>query len=171
MASFLFKTEPGDFSIDDLAKAGTAAWDGVSNPQALITLRTVRPGDRVFIYHSGADKRIVGLAAAASAPRQDPRRPGLTPAGEPKFAVVDLTFVARAASDAGTLAAIKDDRQFAGLGLVRHSRLSVMPVPDEMAPALAALAGLPLDAANRPSSTPRRGRSSSGSSARSRPSR
>ncbi|QOJ00562.1 MAG: EVE domain-containing protein [Phycisphaeraceae bacterium] len=128
MPTFLFKTEPSEFSFDDLLNAGTSRWDGVSNPQALQNLRLCRAGDHALIYHTGDQKAIVGLARVESDPYQDPKAPGLTPDGQPKAAVVDLRAV-RAATPPLTLADIKAHPRFKAFELVTHPRLSVMVVP------------------------------------------
>lgn len=141
MRTFLFKTEPGSFSYSDLVREKRTAWTGVSNPAALKALRTARTGDRVLIYHTGNEKCIVGLAEVCKSPYQDPDQPGLTPAGEPKHAAVDLKPV-KAATSPVTLATIKADPRFAGFALVTQSRLSVMEVPQELAKTLLTLAGL-----------------------------
>jgi predicted RNA-binding protein with PUA-like domain len=57
---FLAKTDPDTYSIDDLEREQTTVWDGVTNPQAVRVIRTMRPGDRVFIYHSGGMSSVVG---------------------------------------------------------------------------------------------------------------
>ena len=62
MKYHLAKTEPGAYSIDDLDRDRKTSWDGVTNPQAVRNIREMRPGDRVFIYHSGGVSAIVGLA-------------------------------------------------------------------------------------------------------------
>lgn len=134
MATFLLKTEPSEFAFADLPSKGHARWDGVSNAAALIHLRTMAKGDEAFIYHTGDEKAIVGLALVTTAPYADPARPGLNDRGEPRFAVVDLRAL-RAAKTPVTLAAIRADARLASLPLLKQSRLSVMPV----APALAAL--------------------------------
>lgn len=141
MATFLLKTEPSEYSFDDLTREKRAVWSGVSNNAALAHLRTMRKGDEAFIYHSGDEKAIVGLAQVIKAAYQDPEQPGLNAKGEPKFAVVDLKPL-RKARAAVTLAAIKADKRFAAFPLVTQSRLSVMPVPGEIDAALRALAGL-----------------------------
>src|SRR5271155_2992757 len=82
MKYFLAKSEPGVYSIDDLERDHKTSWDGVTNPQAVKNIREMRPGDRVFIYHSGGVSAIVGLATVRSEPRDDPKNP--------KSAVVDL---------------------------------------------------------------------------------
>ncbi|HKS16520.1 MAG TPA: EVE domain-containing protein, partial [Planctomycetota bacterium] len=66
MASWLFKTEPSDYSFEDLVREGKTRWEGVRNAQALIHLRKVRKGDAVFIYHTGTIKAVVGVARAGS---------------------------------------------------------------------------------------------------------
>ena len=73
MPTYLLKTEPGTYSFDDLIRDGTTAWSGVSNNAALIHLRTARPGDTAWIYHTGDEKAIVGLAEITSAPYPHPR--------------------------------------------------------------------------------------------------
>ena len=127
MSTYLFKTEPSDYSFDNLVRDKKAEWSGVSNPVALKNLRSIRKGDEVFIYHTGDEKRIVGLAKVVSAVREDAKQPGLTPEGEPKFAVVDIAPV-RAVKTPLTLSTMKGDKRFAKFLLVTHGRLSVMPV-------------------------------------------
>jgi len=140
MPTFLAKTEPSEFSFDDLSRNGVSAWDGVTNAAALIHLRTMRVGDDVFIYHTGDEKAIVGLARVVKAAYEDPKQPGLNDRDEPKFAVVDLKAVAMV-NQPVTLAAIKADARFKEFALVKQSRLSVMPVPTPMEKALRAMAG------------------------------
>jgi Uncharacterized conserved protein len=69
----LLKTEPSDYSISQLEKEAQCTWDGVENALALKHLRTIRAGDRCFIYHTGKEKQIVGLAEAISEPYQKHR--------------------------------------------------------------------------------------------------
>ena len=132
MATFLFKTEPSEFSFQDLVKKKQASWDGVANPAALIALRSVRKGDEIFIYHTGDEKAIVGTATAAGLPYPDPKRPELTPDGAPKFAVIDLK-AGKPAKTPFSLKELKADARFADFALIKQSRLSVMPVPDDLA--------------------------------------
>jgi predicted RNA-binding protein with PUA-like domain len=122
MAYWLLKTEPGDFSFDDLESKGSAVWDGVSNALALKHLRLMRKGDQAFIYHTGKEKAVVGIASVTSDAYPDPQ------AGDPKLAVCDLAPVRRLRRPV-SLAEIKSDAAFAGFALVRMARLSVMPVP------------------------------------------
>src|SRR5581483_118540 len=118
MPYFLAKTDPDTYSIDDLEREKKTARDGVSNPQAVRAIRDMRPGDRVFIYHSGGVSGIVGLASVESEPRPDPKNA--------KSAVVDLAFRGRI-DPAATLAEIKQSGKFADWALVRQGRLSTMP--------------------------------------------
>lgn len=131
MTTYLFKTEPDEFSWDDLVRAGKEPWNGVTNNTALIHLRVCRPGDEVLIYHTGKERRIVGLARVVSEPYADPERPGRNAKGEPKFAVVDIEPL-RPVHTPLTLADIKADDRFADFALVKQSRLSVMPVPAKL---------------------------------------
>ena len=87
MNYFLAKTEPGTYSIDDLERDRHTTWDGVTNPQAVRAIREMKPGDIVFIYHSGGVSSLVGMAAVKSQPRDDPKNT--------KSAVVDLEFQKR----------------------------------------------------------------------------
>jgi len=141
MATFLLKTEPSEYSFDDLTREKRCVWSGVTNNTALLHLRTMRKGDEAFIYHTGDEKAIVGLAQVVRSAYEDPGQPGLNPKGEPKFAVVDLKPLRRARTPV-TLAAIKADPRFAAFPLVTQTRLSVMPVPGSIEAALRKLAGL-----------------------------
>src|SRR4029077_12162894 len=87
MSYFLAKTDPDTYSIDDLEREHKTAWDGVTNPQAVRTIREMRPGDRIFLYHSGGLSAVVGMATVRSESRPDPKNP--------KSAVVDLEFTGR----------------------------------------------------------------------------
>lgn len=122
MPWFLAKTDPETYSLDDLERERKTMWDGVTNPQAVRAIRTMRPGDRVFIYHSGGVSGVVGLATVRSEPRDDPKNP--------KSAVVDLEFAARLDPPV-TLAEIKQSKQFDDWALVRQGRLSTMAAPDK----------------------------------------
>lgn len=140
-AWWLLKTEPATYSFADLAAAGKAQWDGVSNPAACGHLRACRVGDLVLIYHTGEERAIVGLGRVTSAAVEDPKRPGRTAKGEIKFPVIGLEAVA-AAERPFTLAEMKDDAQFAGWELVTQAQLSVMPVPVALATIIRKAAGL-----------------------------
>lgn len=141
MATFLLKTEPGEYAYDDLARDGRTPWEGVSNPTAQKAMRAIQAGDEAIVYHTGEQRRIAGLARVARGAYPDPAHPGTTAAGDTKRVLVDLEPV-RPATREATLAMIKDDPRFADFALVRQSRLSVMEVPAPLAKILKKMAGL-----------------------------
>lgn len=121
--NFLFKEEPTHFSFDDLVRDKKTVWSGVKNALAQKHLKTVKTGDRIFYYHTGGEKAVVGIARAASDAYPDPKdRSG-------KLAAVDIAPVKKLPRPV-TLAEIKATRVLAAMPLVRISRLSVMPVTD-----------------------------------------
>ena len=120
MNYYLAKTEPLVYSIDNLRQDKRTTWDGIRNPQALAAVRRMRPGDRVFIYHSGGHSAVVGLAQVLSESRPDPK--------DPKLAVIDVAYVAHL-EPATALADIKASGLFSDWSLVRQSRLSTMEAP------------------------------------------
>ena|SRR5215469_6150664 len=122
MKYFLAKTDPETYSLSDLEREKKTAWDGVTNPQAVRAIREMRPNDRVFIYHSGGESAIVGLAVARSDPRDDPKNP--------KSAVVDLEFQSRL-DPPTSLHEIKQSGKFNDWALVRQGRLSTMAAPEK----------------------------------------
>lgn len=121
MSRWLVKTEPSDYSFADLARDRRTVWSGVTNPVALRNIRGMKPGDDVFVYHTGDEKSIVGLARVAGEPYSDPKHAKLT--------VVDLEAV-RPLARPVTLATVKQNPAFSDFALVRIGRLSVMPVTD-----------------------------------------
>ena len=122
--NWLFKEEPTSYSYDALVKDRKVTWSGVKNPLAQKHLRGVRKGDRIFYYHTGNEKAVVGIARALTDAYPDPAdKTG-------KASVVDVAPEKRLARPV-TLAAIKADRRFAQFPLTRLPRLSVMPVGDE----------------------------------------
>jgi predicted RNA-binding protein with PUA-like domain len=123
MANWLFKEEPSNYSFDALVKDTRTVWSGVKNPLAQKHLHAVKRGDRIFYYHTGNEKAVVGMAKALGDAYADPKdKTG-------KMAVVDVGPVKKLARPV-TLAEIKADKAFASFPLVRISRLSVMPVSD-----------------------------------------
>jgi predicted RNA-binding protein with PUA-like domain len=124
MAYWLLKTEPSDYSYADLERDGSTVWDGVGNNLALKHMREVHKGDEAFIYHTGSERQIVGIAEIISDPYPDPGRP------DTKRVVFDVRPRRRLANSV-TLRRVKDDPTMRDFDLVRISRLSVMPVsPD-----------------------------------------
>ena len=122
--NWLIKEEPTHYSFDDLQRDGSTTWSGVRNPVAQKHLQSMHKGDRIFFYHTGDVKAIVGTAKAASAPYPDPAdKTG-------KLYAVDVV-PGKKLNAPVTLAAVKADKTFASFPLVRISRLSVMPVTDD----------------------------------------
>lgn len=122
--NWLFKEEPTHYSYDDLVRDGKTSWTGVRNPVAQKNLRAVAKGDRIFFYHTGDEKAVVGVARAAAAAYPDPADT------DGKLYAVDVVPV-RKLKQPVTLAAIKADKYFATFALTRVPRLSVMAVTDD----------------------------------------
>lgn len=123
-ASWLLKTEPKTYSFDRLLQEGRTTWDGVHNNLALQHLRAMKAGDRLLIYHSGAEKAVIGTGKVVKAAYQDPTQE------DPRFVVVDIAGDARLPAPV-SLATLKGDPDFKDFPLIRMTRLSVMPVPAE----------------------------------------
>jgi predicted RNA-binding protein with PUA-like domain len=121
--NWLFKEEPTHYSYDDLARDGGTSWTGVRNPVAQKHLRAVSKGDRIFFYHTGNEKAVVGIAKAAGAAYPDAADK------DGKLYAVDVVPL-RKLTRPVTLASIKADKAFASFPLTRIPRLSVMPVSD-----------------------------------------
>jgi predicted RNA-binding protein with PUA-like domain len=121
--NWLVKEEPTHYGFDALVKDKTAVWSGVRNALAQRHLRAIKKGDRVFYYHTGGEKAVVGVAKALSDPYPDPED------ATGKYVAVDLGAVKRLPRPV-TLAEIKADPAFKDFPLVRIARLSVMPVTD-----------------------------------------
>jgi predicted RNA-binding protein with PUA-like domain len=120
---WLLKTEPGTYSFEDLEREGRAVWDGVTNNLALKHIRGMKKGDQAFIYHTGDEKSVVGLAEVVSDPYPDPK------SSDTRLAVVDLQ-AGRKLPKPVSLSEIKSKPAFADFPLVRLPRLSVVPVTE-----------------------------------------
>ena len=121
--NWLFKEEPSSYSFEQFTRDGSTVWSGVKNPLAQKHLRSVKKGDRVFYYHTGNEKAVVGIARATADAYPDPKdRTG-------KAYVVDITPVEPLARPV-RLSEIKSSKAFADFPLTRLPRLSVMPVND-----------------------------------------
>ncbi len=121
--NWLFKEEPSSYSFDALKQDKRTVWAGVKNPLAQKHLRSVKKGDRIFYYHTGNEKAVVGIAKAAGDAYPDPKdKTG-------KAAVVDVV-PERALARPVTLAEIKASKKFESFSLTRLPRLSVMPVSE-----------------------------------------
>jgi predicted RNA-binding protein with PUA-like domain len=116
---YLLKTEPDKYSYDDLLRDGETTWDGISNNQALLTLRNMKKGDKLVIYHSNVGKAAVGTAKVVSVDASDPRNP-----------IVRIQPVKRLKQEK-PLAAIREAAVFDGSPLFRQFRLSVVPLTEE----------------------------------------
>ena len=121
MKYWLVKSEPGAWSWEDHAKAGTTEWDGVRNHQACGNMKAMKLGDRAFFYHSVKEKQIVGLLEVAKEYYPDP-----TDKSE-RFGMVDFKAL-KPVEKPVTLAEIKATQELQDMSLVRQSRLSVCPV-------------------------------------------
>lgn len=112
---YLLKTEPSEYSFEDLQRDKSTVWDGVSNPVALRNMREMKPGDRLVIYETGERKSSVGTATVVSVDASNPKNPQVKiKAGESLNPI--------------TLAEIKSNKLFADSPLVRQGRLSVVPL-------------------------------------------
>jgi len=118
---WLLKTEPSEYSYDNLEEQGRTVWDGVSNPLALKNLKAMQVGDRVIVYHTGSEKAAVGRARVLRAAYPDPKRK------DPRLVVVELEADGRLGRPV-SLAAIKAMPVFAESPLVKQGRLSVVPL-------------------------------------------
>jgi predicted RNA-binding protein with PUA-like domain len=121
---WLFKTEPGAYSFQQLVKDGRTTWDGVKNNLALKHLKGISKGDPILIYHTGDEKAAVGVARALGGAYPDPSQKN------PKLLVADIEAV-KPLPRAVTLAEIKANSKLAEFDLVRLPRLSIMPVSGE----------------------------------------
>ncbi|MBI4371072.1 MAG: EVE domain-containing protein [Elusimicrobia bacterium] len=147
---WLMKSEPDVFSIDDLARRGTAGWDGVRNYQARNFMRAMKIGDQAFFYHSNArPPGVAGLMQvcreAYSDPTQfDPRDDHHEPRAtreNPVWSQVDVRFV-RKFSRLLPLDELRGVPALSELALFRRSRLSIQPVAPAQWAAVLVLAGL-----------------------------
>jgi predicted RNA-binding protein with PUA-like domain len=132
---WLLKTEPSDFSFDDLVARGVEPWDGVGNPTALRNLRAAQVGETCVIYHTGDERQAVGLATVERTAYPDPKK------NDQRAIVIDVRAGARLPRPV-RLDQIKADSRFADSPLVRMGRLSVVQLTDEQYAALLELAGM-----------------------------
>ena len=121
---YLLKTEPTEYSFEDLTKDKQTEWDGVSNPVALRNLASMQPGTRLVVYHTGDVKSAVGTATVVSVDAKDPKKPRVVVKAGKKL------------SNPATLAEIKANQLFKDSPLVKMGRLSVVPLTPEQYQAL-----------------------------------
>ena len=124
MNYWLVKSEPSEYSYDDLVRDGSTYWDGVRNYSARNNLKKMQINDQVLYYHSVNEKSVVGISKVVKEHYQDPTT------DDDRWVVVDLAAVKKLKNPV-TLAEIKAEPQLAHIALVRQSRLSVMPLDKE----------------------------------------
>jgi predicted RNA-binding protein with PUA-like domain len=135
MAYWLLKTEPAEFAWSDQVKRKVEPWSGVRNAQARNFMKAMRKGERAFFYHTGNEKQVVGIVEVVKPFYPDPAD------DSGRWGLIDVTALA-ALPKPVTLASIKAEPKLADLLLVRHSRLSVMPVDETAWALIAAMGGL-----------------------------
>ncbi|MFN7972056.1 MAG: EVE domain-containing protein [Acidobacteriota bacterium] len=133
MGRWLLKSDPDTYSFHDLARDRTTVWDGVTNPVALKNIRAMKHGDDAFVYHTGKERAIVGLATIASDPYPDPKD------ATGRLVVMKLEARGPLARPV-TLEEMKGARALAGWDLFRLGRLSIVPVTDAQWKAVMAMA-------------------------------
>jgi predicted RNA-binding protein with PUA-like domain len=123
MAYWLFKSEPETWSWDEQVRRGAKGegWNGVRNHQAANNMKAMKTGDRAFFYHSGDEKRSVGIVVVIREYHPDPTDES------GRFGMVTVRAVEPVPRPV-TLAEVKADPRLDGIALKTHSRLSVMPI-------------------------------------------
>lgn len=121
MQYFLLKTEPEVYGWEHLLAQGTGRWDGVRNRVARNHLRRMKLGDLAFFYHTGKEKRVVGIVEVVQEHYPDPTAHGAD------FSCVDVRPICALARPV-TLAEVKAEPSLAQMVLARSPRLSVQPV-------------------------------------------
>ena len=121
---WLVKSEPAKYAWDALVRDGQTVWDGVRNYQARNNLQAMRKGDQALYYHSNEGKEIVGVAKVVKTAYQDPTT------DDERWVAVVLAPVKKLKKPV-TLERIKQDERLREIGLIRQSRLSVMPVTED----------------------------------------
>jgi predicted RNA-binding protein with PUA-like domain len=135
MAYWLLKTEPETWSWDDQKKAGKSGteWTGVRNFTAQGNMKAMKKGDQAFFYHTGDAKEIVGIAEIVKEAHPEP--------GDEQWKCVTIAALKPLAKPV-TLAAVKADKKFADMALVKYARLSVQPVTADEWKAISKMGGL-----------------------------
>jgi predicted RNA-binding protein with PUA-like domain len=121
LACWLVKSEPACWSWRQHMKVGTEPWDGVRNHEAARNLKAMQAGDRAFFYHSGSERRIMGVVEVSRPYYPDPSDPS------GRFGIVDFKALYPLPRPV-SLADIKADERLSHIALVRQPRLSVMPI-------------------------------------------
>lgn len=121
MAYWLIKSDPETYGWPQMVKDGRTEWSGVRNHQAANNLKAMKKGERALFYHSGGEPAVVGMVEIAKEYHPDPTDK------EGRFGMVDVKSPS-ALKTPVTLAQVKAEPRLKDLALVRHSRLSVMPI-------------------------------------------
>ncbi len=150
MARWLVKQEPTSYPYEQLEKDGSTEWDGVHNALALWHLKAMRPGDEALFYHSGEERRAVGVLRIVGDPHPDPR----DARGSWSVRVAPVRRLARPVE----LAELRSTHGLDGLALLRISRLSVMPVSDAHWEIIVGRSRVPEPSVTRPGRSARQGR-------------
>jgi predicted RNA-binding protein with PUA-like domain len=119
MSYYLFKSEPGVYSFDDLVRDGETTWDGVTNPTAVKNLREMKAGAKWIFYHTGDERTAVGTGTVISVDATDPKIP------------IVRVKAGKRLKKPKTLEMVKAERLFAKSPLVTIGRLSVVPLTKE----------------------------------------
>ena len=122
MSYYLVKTDPQTYSFATFQSEKTTLWDGVHNYQAIAHIKNMKPDDLVFVYESMTTKSILGLARVLDEPRLNTDDPSHS-------FVVTLEFVEKFERELA-LSTMKSQSEFSDMPLIKHSRLSVMPISE-----------------------------------------
>ena len=117
---WLVKSEPSVYPWERFVKEKKTLWDGVRSFEARNNLRAMKKGDLVLFYHSNEGKEVVGLATVSAEATPEKTK------DEGEWSVVELSSK-KTLTKPVTLAQIKAEKKLAGFGLVKKSRLSVVP--------------------------------------------
>jgi predicted RNA-binding protein with PUA-like domain len=132
MNYWLVKTEPGTYSWDNLVSDKTTVWDGVKNYQARNNMNIMKKGDVIFIYHSGAEKSIIGTAKVTKEAFPDPK--------DMEWVAVEIS-AGKKLKQPVTLAQVKSDKTLTNMALVKQGRLSVQPITKDEVDRILLLSG------------------------------
>ena len=113
---------PRGYNFETLKKDKETVWDGVHNNLALKHMREMKTGDLVLFYHTGDERKVVGIMEIISEPYSNPKE------DNKRFIVVDVKYK-KSLKRSVTLDEMKKQKKFQNWELIRISRLSVMPVP------------------------------------------
>jgi predicted RNA-binding protein with PUA-like domain len=137
MNYWLMKTEPDEFSIDDLKARKTEPWSGVRNYQARNFIREMKAGDGVLFYHSSCEvPGVAGIASVVASAYPDPTQfdpksdyfDAKSARADPRWSLVDVRYKRKLARTI-TLTELKERRELGDFALLRPgNRLSVLPV-------------------------------------------